>query len=148
METPTPHDISTSCVKLTIVTHLSCSERLAKANLSFFFFFFSERATWGGWRGGGGRVGGCAFSLFFPPVQQITSGNEHRVKLFFWVGNQQCFKADKGIMDTLVHLRNKRRAGGRGGEGKRLSEGHSSRSRFGECFTLTMPGSCRDHPSS
>ena len=57
------------------------------------------------------------------------------------------FKADKGIMDALVPKEEK---GGRGagGGGKQLSESQSSRRRFGVCFTLTMPGSSRDHPSS
>ena len=55
------------------------------------------------------------------------------------------FKADKGIMDALVHLRNKR---GAGGGGKQLPESLSSRRRVGACFTLTMPGSSRNHPSS
>ena len=55
------------------------------------------------------------------------------------------FKADKGIMDALVHLRDKRGAGGRGGGGKQLSESQSSRRHFGVC---TMPGSSRYHPSS
>ena len=55
------------------------------------------------------------------------------------------FKADKGIMDALVHLMKKR---GWGGEGKQLPESQSSRRRFGACFTLTMPGSSRNHPSS
>ena len=36
------------------------------------------------------------------------------------------FKADKGIMDALVHLRKKRGAGG----GKQLPESQSSRRRF------------------
>ena len=55
------------------------------------------------------------------------------------------FKADEGIMDALVHLRKKRGAGGRG---KQLPESQSWRRRFRACFTLTMPGSSRDHPSS
>ena len=56
-----------------------------------------------------------------------------------------CFKADKGIMDALVHLRKKRGAGRRG---KQLPESQSSRRRFRVCFTLTMPGSSRNPPSS
>ena len=55
------------------------------------------------------------------------------------------FKADKGIMDVLVHLRKKRGAGGRR---EATAGGQSSRRRFGACFTLTMPESSRDHPSS
>ena len=54
------------------------------------------------------------------------------------------FKADKGIMGALVHPRKKRGAGG----GKQLPESQSSRRRFGPCFTLAMPESARDHPSS
>ena len=46
------------------------------------------------------------------------------------------FKADKGIMDALVHLRKKSRAGG---GGKQLPESQSWRRCFGACFTLTMP---------
>ena len=36
----------------------------------------------------------------------------------------------------------------KGGGGKQLSASQSSRRRFGVCFTLTMPGSPRNHPSS
>ena len=54
-------------------------------------------------------------------------------------------KADKGTMDALVHPPKK---GGRGGGGKQLSESQSSRRRFGECFTLMILGSSRNHPSS
>ena len=50
-------------------------------------------------------------------------------------------KADKGIMDALVHLREKRGAGG--GGGKQLPESQSWRRCFGACFTPTMPGSSR-----
>ena len=56
-----------------------------------------------------------------------------------------CFKADEGIMNASVHLRKKK---GAGGAGKQLSESQSSRRRFGACFTLTMPGSSRDHLST
>ena len=55
------------------------------------------------------------------------------------------FKADKGIMNALVHLRKKKGAGGRGNQ---LPESQSSRRRFGACFMLTMPGSSRNHPTS
>ena len=50
-------------------------------------------------------------------------------------------KADKGIMDALVHLRKKKGAGG--GGGKQLQESQFSRRGFGACFMLTMPGSSR-----
>ena len=73
------------------------------------------------------------FNIFFAAVINLASTR---------------FKADKGIMDALVHLGKKRGAGGRGGGGKQLSESQSSRRRFGVCFTLTMPGSSRNHPSS
>ena len=55
------------------------------------------------------------------------------------------FKADKGTMDALVHLRKKRVAGI---GGKQLPESLSWRRRFGACFMLTIPGSSRNHPSS
>ena len=42
-QTPTTHYTST-CVKLTIVTHLSFSERIAIANLSYSFFLDNPRA--------------------------------------------------------------------------------------------------------
>ena len=51
-------------------------------------------------------------------------------------------KADKGIMDALVHLRKIRGAGG--SNCRRVSPV----GRFGACFTLTIPGSSRSHPSS
>ena len=70
------------------------------------------------------------FNIFFAAVINVASTR---------------FKAVEGIMDVLVHLRRK---GGRGGGGKQLPESHSWRRRFGVCFTLTMPGSSRDHPSS
>ena len=55
------------------------------------------------------------------------------------------FKADKGTMDALVHLRKKRDAGVRG----EATVGESvSRRLSGVCFMLTMPGSSRDHPSN
>ena len=50
------------------------------------------------------------------------------------------FKADNGILDALVHLRKKR------GAGKQLPKSQSSRCRCGARFTLTMPGSSRNHP--
>ena len=51
------------------------------------------------------------FNIFFAAVINVASTR---------------FKADKGIMDALVHLRKKRGAGGRGGGGKQLSESQSS----------------------
>ena len=53
------------------------------------------------------------FNIFFAAVINLAS---------------TCFKADKGIMDALVHLRKKR---GEEGEGKQLSESQPSRRRFG-----------------
>ena len=73
------------------------------------------------------------FNIFFVAVINLASTR---------------FKADEGIMDALVHLRKKRGAGGRGGGGKQLSESQPSRRRFELCFTLTMPGSSRNHPGS
>ena len=58
------------------------------------------------------------------------------------------FKADKDIMDALVHLRKKNGAGGQGGGEKQLPESQSWRHRFGACLTLTMPGSSRNRPRS
>ena len=55
------------------------------------------------------------------------------------------FKADKDIMDALVHLRKKRGAGGRG----EATTGESVlRRRFGAHLMLTMPGSYRNHSNS
>ena len=79
------------------------------------------------------ELGPLLFNIFFAAVKNLASTR---------------FKADKGIMDALVHLRKTRGAGGRGGGGKQLSESQSSRRRFGVCFTLTMPGSSRNDPSS
>ena len=45
------------------------------------------------------------------------------------------FKAGKGTMDALVHLKKERGAGGRG-------------EATGESVLATMPGSSRNHPSS
>ena len=39
-QTPTTHHTSTTCVKLTIVTHLSFSERIAVANLSYLYVYY------------------------------------------------------------------------------------------------------------
>ena len=56
------------------------------------------------------------FNIFFAAVINVASTR---------------FKADKGIMDALVHLRKKRGAGGRGGRGKQLPKSWFSRLRFG-----------------
>ena len=48
------------------------------------------------------------------------------------------FKADSGIKEALVHLRERR---GAGGGGKKLRESQSWRRRFGSYFMRTMPGS-------
>ena len=58
------------------------------------------------------------------------------------------FKADKDVMDALVHVRKKKGAGGRGGGGKQPPESQSWRHCFVACFTLTMPESSRNPPSS
>ena len=70
------------------------------------------------------------FSIFSAAVKNVTSTR---------------FKADKGIMDALVHLRQKKV---RGGGGKQLLKSQSWRRRLGVCFMLTMPGSYRNHASS
>ena len=70
------------------------------------------------------------FNIFFVAVINVVSTR---------------FKAERGFMDALVHLRKKK---GWGGGGKQLSESQSSRRRFGVCCALTMPGSSRNHPSS
>ena len=70
------------------------------------------------------------FNIFFAAVINVASTR---------------FKADKGIMNALVRLREKV---GREGGGKQLPESQSWRRRFGACFMLTMPGSSRNHASS
>ena len=65
------------------------------------------------------------FNVFFAAVINVASTR---------------FKSDKGIMDALVHLREKR---GRWEAGSLFA-----RRRFGACFTLTMLGSSRNHPST
>ena len=55
------------------------------------------------------------------------------------------FKADKGIMNALVHPRKKTRAGV---GGKQPPESQPSRRRFGACLTLTMRESYRNRPRS
>ena len=69
------------------------------------------------------------FNIFFAAVINVASAR---------------FKADKGIMDALIHLRKKR---GVGGGGKQQSESQSWRRHFGAYFVLAMPGSSRYHPS-
>ena len=68
------------------------------------------------------------FNIFFAAVITVTFTR---------------FKADKSMMDALVHLRKKRGAGGRG----EATAGESvlATPLWG---MLTMPGSSRDHPSS
>ena len=63
------------------------------------------------------------FNIFFAAIINVASTR---------------FKADKGVMDALVHLKKKK---GAGGGGKQLPESQSSRRRFGAYFILTMPGS-------
>ena len=55
------------------------------------------------------------------------------------------FKADRNIMDVLVHLNSRKGAGERG---KQLPESQSCRREIGACFTLTMPGLSRNFPSN
>ena len=74
------------------------------------------------------------FNIFFATVINVASTR---------------FKADKGIMDALEHLKKEKGGGGGGGGGgEQLPVSQPSRCRFGACSTLTMPGSFRDHPSS
>ena len=74
------------------------------------------------------------FNIFFAAVINMASTR---------------FKADKGIVDALVHPRKKRGgAGGRRSGRNQLPESQLLRRRFGVCFTLTMSGSSRNHPSS
>ena len=70
------------------------------------------------------------FNMFFTAVINVASTR---------------FKADKGIMNALAHLREKR---GRGDGVEQLPASQFSRRRFRACFTLTMPGSSRNHTSS
>ena len=73
-----------------------------------------------------------------PPVQRLLRG-------VYDVAYTH-FKADKDIMDALVHPRKKKGAGG-GGGGATAGEPVLATPR-GACFTLTMPGSSRNRPSS
>ena len=66
------------------------------------------------------------FNIFFAAVINVASMR---------------FKADKGIMDASIHLRNKM---GAGCGGMQLPESQSWRRRFGVCSMLTMPGSSRN----
>ena len=68
------------------------------------------------------------FNIFFTAVINVASTR---------------FNADKGII-IRFGIPDEEKGGG----GKQLPESQSSRRRFGACFTLTMPGSFRDHPSS
>ena len=70
------------------------------------------------------------FSIFFAAVINVASPR---------------FEADEGIMGALVHLRKKRGPGGR--EEATAGESVLATPLWG-CFTLTMPGSSRDHPAS
>ena len=76
------------------------------------------------------RQGPLLFNIFFAAVVNVTSTR---------------FKAAKGIMDALVHVRKKK---GRRGGGKQLPESQSWRRRFEACFMLTMPRSSHNHPRS
>ena len=70
------------------------------------------------------------FNIFFAAVINVASTG---------------FKAEKGIMDALVHLRKKRGVRGRG---KQLPESLSSRRRFRVRITLTIPGSSGNQQGS
>ena len=67
------------------------------------------------------------FNIFFAAVVNVASTR---------------FKADKDIMDALVHLSKKKGEGGGGSNCRRVSLAR----RFGVWFTLTMPESSRNYP--
>ena len=56
------------------------------------------------------------------------------------------FKADEDIMDALVHLRKKKGTGG--AEGSNCPRASPGDVALGARFTLTIPGSFRNHPNS
>ena len=70
-----------------------------------------------------------------PPVQHLLRGGYKRGLHAFQGGQRH-----HGRFGTLEEEK--------GGGGKQLSESQPPRRRFGVCFTLTMPGSSRNHPSS
>ena len=70
------------------------------------------------------------FNIFFAAVTHVAYAR---------------FEADKGIMDALVGLKEKR---GRGDGGKQRPESLPRRCHYGECYTLTMPESSRNILSS
>ena len=74
-----------------------------------------------------------------PPVQHLLRSGYKRYILAFQGGQRhhECF----GSPDE------EEKGGGAAG-GKQLLESQSSRRRSRVCFTLTMPGSSRNHPSS
>ena len=69
-----------------------------------------------------------------PPVQHLLRGG-YKIGLHAFQGGQR-HHGRLGIPEE------------KGDGGKQLSESQSSRRCFGVCFTLTMPGSSRDQPSS
>ena len=73
-----------------------------------------------------------------PSVQHLLRGG-YKLGLHAFQGGQR----HHGRFRTLEEEK-----GGGGGGGKQLSESQSSRRHLGVCFTLTMPGSSRNHPSS
>ena len=77
----------------------------------------------------GGVLAPLLFNIFFAAIINVVYTH---------------FKADKDIMDDLVHPREKTEAGA-GGGGQPV-ESLSCRRRFRACFTLTMPKSSRNHP--
>ena len=73
-----------------------------------------------------------------PPVQHLLRGG-YKVGLHAFQGGQ----GHHGRFGTPEEEK-----GGGGDGGKQLSESQPTRRRFGVCFTLTMPGSSHNHPSS
>ena len=72
------------------------------------------------------------FTICFAPVINVASTRR--------------FKANKNIMDALVHLSEEEK--GLGDGEKQLPERQSWRRRCGACFMLKMPGLSHNHPSS
>ena len=75
-----------------------------------------------------------------PPVQHLLRGG--------YIFGLHAFQAGQRYHGHFGTLEEEKGAGGRGGGGRQLSESQSSRRRYRVCFTLTMPRSSRNHPSS